>query len=402
MDFNYKARNAQGSIQTGVVKASDESAALDILKKNNLDVFYLEETAAKGLSAQFLQFINRVSAKDKIVFSRQLSVLIQSNVPIIRALKTLAGQTSNQAMREICLNMANAVEEGDPFSEALDKHPKIFNKFYVSVVKTGETSGNLKRSLNYLADHLEKDYELKRKIKAAMMYPAIILTAFVAIFLFLTVKVLPQLTEILKESGVELPWTTRVIITTSDFMSAHWILIVILLLGGVGGLIYAIRTERGKNHFDAIILRIPIIGEVIQFAYVARFAENLKVLLEEGVSIVRALGVLAEVMDNQIYQQLILRIQKNVEKGKSMADAMMGDERAFPPMVPQMIKVGEEAGRTTEVLGNIERFYTREVNTITENMTTIIEPILIIVLGAGTGILVAAIIMPIYDMAGAL
>ncbi|MBU2025490.1 MAG: type II secretion system F family protein [Patescibacteria group bacterium] len=402
MDFSYKARNTQGGIQTGIVKASDESSALEILKKNNLDVFYIEPAAAENWTAKLAHMFSKVSAKDKVVFSRQLSILIESNVPIIRALKTLSDQTASPALGDICRQMANSVEEGNALSESLEKHPKIFDRFYVSIVKTGETSGDLKRSLNYLADHLEKEYELKRKIKAAMMYPVIILTAFTGIFLFLTIKVLPQLTDILKDSGVKLPWTTKIIIATSDFMSTHWLLVVVLLFGVVGGLVAAVRTESGKAHFDAIILKIPIIGQVIQFAYIARFAENLKVLLEEGISIVKALGVLAEVMDNKIYQDIIIRIQKNVEKGKSMADAMVGDERAFPRMVPQMIKVGEESGRTAEVLGNIERFYTREVNNMTENLTTIIEPILIIILGGGTGILVAAIIMPIYDMAGAL
>ena len=402
MDFNYKARNAQGAVQTGIVKASDDSAALEILQKNKLDVFYLEEATAKGFMAKITQALNRVSAKQVMVFSRQLSVMIESSVPIMKALRTIATQTENPALAQICKNMANYVEEGEPFSEALARYPKEFDQFYVSVIKSGEASGNLKRSLTYLADHLEKAYELKRKIQGALMYPGFILLAFTGIFFFLTIYVLPELTSILKDSGVTLPWTTQIVIFISDFMEKYWIFVLIALMGGIGGFIVAIKTSEGKSKFDEFTLKIPIIGNLIKNSYVARFSENLRVLLEEGVSIINALGILSEVMGNAVYEKLLVKVMKNVEKGKSMADALMEDTEAFPIMVPQMIKIGEEAGRTPQILKNIESFYTREVNTMADNMTSVIEPVLIVVLGLGTGILVAAIIMPIYDMAGAL
>ena len=249
---------------------------------------------------------------------------------------------------------------------------------------------------------MEKAYELQRKIKSAMMYPGVILTAFAAIFFFLTVKVLPQLTTILKESDVDLPWTTRTIIIISDFMAANWLAVLIAFIGLMIGLIYYFRTEAGKENMDMIALKIPIIGTVVQYSYIALFAENLGVLLKEGVSIVKSLRIMSEVMGNVVYRRLMVKIMKEVEKGRSMASGMTEDEEVFPKMVPQMIKIGEEAGRTSEILENIENFYTKEVNNLTENLTAIIEPLLIIVLGVGTGILVAAIIMPIYDMAGSM
>lgn len=403
MDFKYKAKNLQGGVQTGVVKANDQTAALEMLKKNNLDVFFIEKSQrVSGLSLAITDFFNRVSPKDLVIFARQLSILIKSNVPVIRALKTISEQTESGGMKNVCVQMASAVEEGKSLAEAVSLFPKQFDNFFASVIRSGETSGNLEHSLIYLADHVERAYELKRKIKGAMMYPVAILLAFVGIFFFLMVKVLPQLTDILTDSGVALPWTTRVIIWMSNFMQAHWIISLLLILGMIGGTFYYGRTKVGKKQFDAWIFRVPVIGNVVRYAYIARFAENLRVLLMEGVSIVKALDIMAAVMDNAVYKDLLVRIMKSVEKGKSMTEAMMEDEQAFPRMVSQMIKIGEDAGRTTEILENIENFYTKEVNNMTENMTTLIEPLLIVVLGMGTGILVMAIIMPIYDMAGAM
>ncbi|MEA3273190.1 MAG: type II secretion system F family protein [Patescibacteria group bacterium] len=402
MDFKYKAKNLQGNIQTGIVKASDESVAMETLKKNDLNVFHLEPAADEGPLNSLMEKINKVSQKDLVVFSRQLAILIDSKVPIVRSLRTIADQAGNKVMGNICLKMATTVEEGSSLSEALEEHSAQFDRFFVSVIRSGESSGNLQHSLNYLADHVEKAYELQRKIKSAMMYPGVILTAFVAIFFFLTVKVLPQLTTILKESNVDLPWTTQIIIVVSDFMAANWLAMLIAFIGSMIGLIYYFRTEAGKENMDMIVLKIPIIGTVVQYSYIALFAENLGVLLKEGVSIVKSLRIMSEVMGNVVYRRLMVKIMKGVEKGRSMTEGMTENEEAFPKMVPQMIKIGEEAGRTSEILENIENFYTKEVNNLTENLTAIIEPLLIIVLGVGTGILVAAIIMPIYDMAGSM
>jgi len=402
MDFKYKAKNLQGNIQTGIVKASDEAVAMETLKKNDLDVFHLDPAANEGILDNLMEKMNKVSQKDLVVFSRQLAILIDSKVPIVRSLRIISEQAGNKVMTNVCLKMATTVEEGSALSEALEEHPKHFDRFFVSVVRSGESSGNLQHSLNYLADHVEKAYELQRKIKSAMMYPGVILTAFAAIFFFLTVKVLPQLTTILKESDVDLPWTTRTIIVISDFMAANWLAVLIAFIGLMIGLIYYFRTEAGKENMDMIALKIPIIGTVVQYSYIALFAENLGVLLKEGVSIVKSLRIMSEVMGNVVYRRLMVKIMKEVEKGRSMASGMTEDEEVFPKMVPQMIKIGEEAGRTSEILENIENFYTKEVNNLTENLTAIIEPLLIIVLGVGTGILVAAIIMPIYDMAGSM
>jgi type IV pilus assembly protein PilC len=403
MDFKYKAKNLQGGVQTGVVKAADQTAAMDVLAKNNLDVFMIEPVRLiGGISLILSNFFNRISPKDLVIFSRQLSVLIKSNVSVIKSLKIISEQTESGGMKNVCVQMATAVEEGKSLADAVALFPKQFDNFFASVIRSGETSGNLEHSLIYLADHVERAYELKRKIKGAMMYPVAILTAFCGIFFFLMVKVLPQLTDILTESGVALPWTTKLIIWLSDFMKAHWVITLAMILITIGTFFYYSRTKAGKKQFDTLIFRIPVIGTVIRFAYIARFAENLRVLLTEGISLVKALDIMAAVMDNEVYRILLLRIMKNVEKGKSMTEAMLEDEQAFPRMVSQMIKIGEDSGRTTEILENIENFYTKEVNNMTENMTTLIEPLLIVILGLGTGILVVAIIMPIYDMAGAM
>ncbi|MBD3244571.1 MAG: hypothetical protein GF335_01110 [Candidatus Moranbacteria bacterium] len=403
MKFRYKAKKQDGGVETGSISADNKNAAIDKLKAKGKEPFFMEEDITLDqFSEKLTNLINRVTDKDLTVFSRQLAVLIESRIPIVRALKTIGEQTENPALRNVANKMARNIEQGDSLSEALQKNSQHFDNFFISVVKSGEASGNLKDSLIYLADHIESEYELKRKIKGAMTYPVFILVAFAGIFFFLSVKVLPQLTEILQDSDVALPWTTRVIIKISNFMSANWILVLVLSLLSVAALIYYFKSDLGKRNFDTLILKIPIIGKLVQYSYVVRFSENLGVLLSQGVTIVKSLSIMAEIMGNEIYRDIMIKVKSSVEKGKSMTDAMYDEEQAFPLMVPYMIKIGEETGRVSQILKNIETFYKREVDNMTENMTAIIEPFLIIILGIGTGVLVAAIIMPIYDMAGAL
>ncbi|MBD3238721.1 MAG: hypothetical protein GF332_03740 [Candidatus Moranbacteria bacterium] len=403
MKFEYKAKKQDGGIQKGTVTAKDQHTAMEMLKNKGLEPFYFEEqTSTSKLEESLTKLMTWVSAKDMVVFSRQLAVLIESRVPIVRALKTISQQTENPTLRIIAKNMAKNVEQGDSLSEAMTKNSKYFDQFFISVVKSGEASGDLLNSLRYLADHIESDYELKRKVQGAMTYPAFILVAFAGIFLFLTIKVLPQLTEILKESDVDLPWTTQIVIKVSDFMEANWVLVLILFFGVVGFLVYYFKSDLGKRNWDTLILKVPVIGKLVRYSYIVRFSENLGVLMSQGVSIVKSLGIMAEIMGNEIYRDIMIKIRTSVEKGQSMTDAMYDDEEAFPLMVPYMIKIGEDTGRTSQILKNIETFYKREVNNMTENMTAIIEPFLIIILGIGTGVLVASIIMPIYDMAGSI
>ncbi|MBD3300539.1 MAG: hypothetical protein GF347_04255 [Candidatus Moranbacteria bacterium] len=403
MKFKYKAKKQDGGVQTGTVTATTQEKAFEALKSKGLQPFSLEEDTGGGALMERLNALfGMVRAKDLVIFSRQLAVLIESRVPIIRALKTISEQTENATLRTICRNMARNVEDGDALSDALEKNSKYFDNFFISVVRSGEASGDLVNSLSYLADHVESSYELKRKIQGAMTYPFVVLLAFAGVFFFLSVKVLPDLTGIIKESGVTLPWTTQVIIAVSDFMSANWLLVLIVSFAMVFALIVYFRTETGKRYYDFLIIKIPIIGKMVRYAYIVRFSENLGVLLSQGVTIVKSLSIMAQIMENEYYRDLMVRIMSSVKKGNSMTEPMFVDELTFPVMVPQMIKIGEDTGRIPQILKNIEKFYDRELNNMTENMTAIIEPILIVLLGGGTAILVAAVIMPIYDMASSI
>jgi type IV pilus assembly protein PilC len=403
MKFKYKARKPDGSEQTGSVRAETREQAMALLRDQQLEPFSVEE---QGSAFEFTEklnaLLNRVGTKDLAIFSRQLAVLIESRVPIVRALKTIGEQAENISIKNVCKIMTKDVQEGKSLSEAMEKHQNIFNNFFISVVSSGEASGDLTKALTYLADNIERNYELQQKIKGAMTYPVVILLAFIGIFFFLSVKVLPQLTQIFKETDMELPMTTEIIIVISDFMKVNWVLVLIAtILIIVGIYFYFTKTDIGKRSFDNFVLKIPVIGDLVKYSYITRFAENFGVLIGQGVSIVKSLKIMAQIMDNVVYQNIMVKIMENVEKGESMTIAMYEEEEAFPTMVASMVKIGEETGRVAQILKNIERFYSREVKTMTDSMSSIIEPFLILFMGVGTAILVAAIIMPIYNMAGA-
>jgi type IV pilus assembly protein PilC len=399
MKFKYQAKNEKGEIQSGTVEASSEAAAIKILQSHKLVVVSI--TPMMEISALFrsVKFLQKVPAKDLVIFSRQLATLIEAKISLLEALKTLHKQTSNAFFKEKIFEIANDIEGGKSLSYSLSKHPKVFSEFYVNLIKAGEVSGNLQESLLYLAEHVEKQYDLENKIKGAMYYPAFILLAFFAVGIIVMIYVIPQLTAIVEESGQELPITTRILIASSHFLRYYgWILVVFGITMGIGTKRY-IDTPEGKMNWDKIKLKLPVIGELLRKIALVRFSENLSTLIKGGVPIVRSLQITGSVIGNEVFKELIFKTAEKVKSGTSIAK-VLGESPEIPLIVIQMISIGERSGKLDSILDNIARFYTREVNNVVDNLSTLIEPVLIVIMGIGVGIMVSAILLPIYNIAG--
>lgn len=395
-NFRYQVKDAQGQVSAGVVEAPDEKIAGDTLRDRGLEIVFLQKEEKPFFH---LPLTGRIGAKDFVFFSRQLSVLISANLPLVQALSTVARQTDNKYFQKILQEAADEVEAGAKLSAALGSQSDVFDDFFVNMIKSGETSGRLDEVLNYLADQKEKDYDLMSKIRGAMIYPSFIIVAMFGIGIVLMVFVIPQLTEVLQESGATLPVTTRILIATSAVMQKYWI----LFLAGLAGLVFTFRYSLKKIQvarlaWDNFKLRMPIIGPIFQKIYLVRFCRSMETLISGGVDMVGALNVAANVVQNVVYKDLINRTVKQVEDGNPLT-SVFSQSKLVPAMVNQMLSVGEETGKLTDILKKLNSFYTREIENGVANLVSVIEPIIMIVIGVAVGGIVSAIIMPMYKLA---
>lgn len=402
MKFSFKAKSSSGEIREGRIEAISSEAAVAMLQEKGLVPLMLEKQVEVPSIVKDLQHLwDGVNLRELSIFYRQLATLIEAKVSIISALRAVSEQSDNLYLSTVVKEMVSDIEDGLPFSESMAKHPEVFATLAVSMVKAGELSGNLQRSVSFLAENTEKNYELNAKIRGALFYPGFVLSASVVIGFVVFTVVLPKLTGIFKDFNVSIPWYTKMFMVIGDFMSTYWWVVGIILIGIVGGFFYYIKTEDGRKEWDIIKLKLPVIGKLFQYVYLARFSENLAVLLDGGIPIVRALVIVSEVVDCKTYESVILRAADEVKTGGSMS-TVFGRSTQFPPIVSQMVKIGEDAGKISEVLTNMSRFYNQETDRVTRNLSTMLEPILITGLGLGVAVLVFAILMPIYNIAGSI
>jgi type IV pilus assembly protein PilC len=397
--FDYIAINSDQEEIEGVVEAQSNEDALDILTGQGFTILSINRKQEGRNFSININFFQRVKNKDLVMFTRQFSVMISATLPIVQALRILVNQTKTPFFKIVISELVDDVDGGAALSESLAKHPEVFSKFYISMVKSGETSGKLEEILNYLADQQEKDYDFVNKVKGAMIYPVFILLSLVGVGFVMMVFVIPKLTEVLQEAGGELPVATRILIGSSHFLNSFWWLFVIIGLGGFFGFRYYRKTQIGKKHTDFIALKIPIFGPLIfQKMYIVRFSRSLSTLLTGGVSLTEALQITSDIVGNEVYRDIIQRTIDEVEDGNSIATAF-SESSIVPFMVSQMLAVGEQTGKIDIILNKISDFYSREVDTSVNNLVTIIEPVILLVMGVAVGILVAAILLPMYSMA---
>ncbi|MFA5029195.1 MAG: type II secretion system F family protein [Patescibacteria group bacterium] len=400
--FSYKARNSRGRLIEGVVDAVTADAVANLLVEKNLVVTNIERQGGEFLKSHGLFFFRRVKNKELVFFFRQLAVMIEANLPIVRALKILVRQTGDKKLKRIIATVADEVDGGSKLSEAMASFPEVFGVFYINMIGSGETSGRLSEVVNYLADQQEKDYDLQSRVKGALIYPAFIIVSLLVVAFIIMTFVIPQISSLLKESNVTLPLTTRILMAVSDWLRAWWwqaIIAIILLIGGLS--VYG-RSETGGHFFDWLKLRVPIFGKIFREIYIVRITRSLNTLLAGGVPVARALEVVKEVVGNKIYKEILEQAIKEVEEGNPLADSLLVFESYLPLAVSQMVSIGEETGKLEEVTGKIADFYSREVDASTRNLTVLIEPVVMIILGVGIAFFIMAVITPMWQLSASM
>lgn len=398
MRFRYHARTKAGKSVKGVVDATsraDAEAALE--KRGYLAASIREEAAFLAKLQDFLVQIQRPRTRDVVVFLRQFSVMVAAKMPIVQALRSLVYQTVNPSLRAVILDVVKDVESGRKLSDAFSHHPRVFSNFAVHIVRAGETSGRLEDVLNYLADQAERDADLQSKVRGAMIYPAFILGGLTIVSFIMMTFVVPRLTGVLQETGAELPVMTKALIAVSGFLSAWWWVILILIVLAFVVFRFMLRTPAIAAGWDNVKLRMPIFGPIAKEVAVVRFAQSFDMLLRGGVDIVPSLEVVGDVLGNAAYRRLIDETIREVKDGNSIT-TVFKDSSLIPSMVTQLLAVGEETGQLTEVLEKLSAHHQRLVEQRVRNLVTTIEPLVMIILGVAVGVMVAAIIMPMYNL----
>jgi len=398
MKYNYQARTKKGEVQTGIVEASSREAAIVLLRKYGLYVTILEEATALPIYAKRLKLFEGITRQDIVLFSRQLSIMFKSKVPLVESLNVLSSQTRNLDLKERILDLSEEVEGGTSFSGALSRHPEIFSSFYISMVKAGEVSGTLSESLEYLADHLEREYHLTSKIRGALLYPALIVVVVLLVITMMIFFVIPNLSEVLIGSGSELPTATKIVINSAAFLREFgWVLGLVILLVIFAAFRYY-RSQKGKKFFDGLFLKIPVIGPFLKTINLALFAENLSTLISGGLPIASALQTVGEIVGNSRYKEVIFEARDRVRKGETISSVLSAAPEVFPPVFVQMTLVGERTGTLDSTLMNIVNFYKKEIDRTIDNLLSILEPLLIVILGVVVAGLMLAILLPLYQM----
>src|SRR3989344_3642544 len=399
MQFKYTARTQEGKQSQGIMDAPSLDLAVNALQRKNLIITYIEPVGQKK-SFWGLSLFESVKMQDVVVLSRQISTLFESKVPIVNSFKVIIGETQNKSLQRQLSEVLDDIQGGMALWQALSRPPQVFSKFYVSMIRSGEESGKLDEIFKFLADYLERTFELQRKARNSLIYPAFVLFAFVAVMVLMLVFVIPKLSSILLETGQDIPFYTQVVISLSQFLrSFGLVLLVFIAILGVLLARYA-RTENGKVYFARLLVTIPIIGGLYKKIYLSRIADNLSTLLSGGITAVRALEISSEVVGNEIYRRIILDAVESVKGGAMISDSL-SKYSDIPSIFYQMIRIGEETGKLDFILNNLAGFYRRDVNNMVDNLVSLIEPILILVLGLGVGVLVASVLIPIYNISTA-
>jgi len=396
--FNWEGTTRAGEKRRGVMEAESRGIVEDRLRSDNINVQSVKKEG--GLGDIQIQIGTGVSSKDLQIFTRQLATMIDAGLPLVQCLDILAAQSENKSFKKILTSVKNSVEQGATFSDALKKHPKVFDELYVNLVAAGEIGGILDTILNRLAVYIEKAVKLRGQLKSAMYYPVGILVVAIGVIAVMLVKVIPTFEAMYRDMGnAELPAATRFVINLSHSFVNKWYIFVGTLFGLIFGVIAMRRTEGGRETIDRILLHLPVIGPVLRKIVVARFTRTLGTLLASGVPILDALDICARTSGNRVVQSGILRAKDRISEGHDMAGPL-AEAKVFPTMVVQMIGVGEQTGAMDQMLQKIADFYEEEVDTAVAGLTSLIEPIMMAFLGVVVGGLIIAMYLPIFKLAG--
>ena len=398
MNFSYKVKTQNGEIIEGKIEARDESVAVDTLQNKGYLILSIEQLEGDIFSIDLNKYFQKPSNKDIVIFTRQLSTLIDADMPLAEGLRTLARQFEKPTLRKIISEISDDVEGGSALSSALSVHPQYFSSFYIKLVQSGEVSGKLHEALLYLANHLERSQEINSKIKGALAYPAFVVFALIVVTGIMVVYVLPQLLAIFKDVGAnDLPLTTRMLIWVTTFVNNYLYYLFTLIFGSLFLGWRYIKTSEGRVVFDNFKINMPGLGTVVRNLYLARISESLSTLIKSGIPILDAIHITSDLVGNANYQKILLDAEDSVRGGGNISD-VLSRYKEIPPLMSSMIAIGEKTGKLDFMLEHISKFYKSESDTTIDNIATLIEPILVLILGVAVAVLVSAILLPIYNL----
>jgi type IV pilus assembly protein PilC len=401
MLFNYQSVDQTGAPKKGSIDAVNVDIAISSLQRRGLVITSIDEAnVKKGLLGLNLTWFDRVTNKDVVILSRQLATLFEAQVSALRIFRLLGAESDNKLLGTKLIQISDDLQAGNSISSALEKHPKVFSEFYVSMVKAGEESGKLNETFNYLADYLDRTYELVSKAKGALIYPAFVMITFITVMILMFTMVIPKISSILVDSGQQIPIYTRIVLGISNFFVNYGFILLGLVI--IGGFFLArfIRTPAGAITFDKFRLSIPIISNLYRKLYWARMSDNMNTMLIAGIPMIRSLELTSTVINSHTYKQILSDAVESVKAGKTVSESLSGNGE-IPGIMIQMMKVGEESGELGNILKTLAHFYSREVTAQVDALVDLIEPLMIVLLGAGVAILLASVLIPIYNVASA-
>ncbi len=399
MLFNYESITNTGEKKVGSIDASSKDSAISAIQRRGLIVSSIKEEGIKNGILKLSFFQKRIKMKDVVIMSRQISTLFEAQVSALKAFNLLASNTENPVLVKILNTISSDIESGISISEALSRHPDVFSIFYINMVKAGEESGKLTQTFSYLAEYLDRQYQLTSKTKNALIYPSFVIGVFLIVMILMFVFIVPKLAVIIKDSGQDIPFSTKIVFALSDLLINYGLFVIIGVFIFVMYIIRLSKTQSGQKYLDRLKLTTPVLKNIYIKLYLSRIADNLDTLLSSGVTIIRSIELTSIVVGNRVYEDLLKDVTEKVKGGNSLSGAF-----AFFPEIPAimtgMIRVGEETGSLGSILKTLGKFYNREVNEAVDTMVSLIEPMMIVALGLGVGLLLTSVLMPIYNIAG--
>jgi type IV pilus assembly protein PilC len=398
MKFKYQAKTKEGETQVGFVEAADRDSATGILASH--DLFVLSVVSADGGTTfeSIEGFLGRVRRKDLIIFTRQLATLLEARLPLNNALKILYEQTTNQVLKTAISQVTEDIDAGVSFSQAMERQGKIFPDYYVEMVRAAEVTGNLNEVAAFLADYTEKEGDLATKAASALVYPGIVIGLFVIVAFILLTFVYPSLGGVFAENGVSLPWYTQVLLNVGIFLSKWWVAVVVAVAALAALFINYAQTSEGESLLDEAKIRLPIVKKVYLPVIMARFGNSAALLVHGGIPIAQALEIIAHMVGNSVYRDVVHSIAEDVRQGSLLSQSIAKYPQYFAPLVPQMVAVGETTGKIEEMFTRLSGIYTREADQITNNLVDLIQPVLMIGIGLMVGLLFASVLLPLYSL----
>lgn len=398
MKYRYSARTKQGELQVGYVEAVTRDAASEVLGGHELYILSLEELRPARWYHSIVYLFRRVRRKDLAIFTRQFATMLEAKISIHDALNALYYQTPNPTLREAIFQIASDLDAGISLSQTLAKQSHIFFEFYIHLIQSAEVTGQVEESMGFLADYLEKEMVLVSKVRNAFIYPVFIVVLAGIVGAILIGLVFPQVKPLFEDANVELPLVTRVFLIAGTFLSEWWVAIIVFFVALIGIIIDYVRTDEGKAVVNQVGLTMPIIGDFFKKLYVARFSEIASVLIKGGIPIAQAIEISGHTLVSALYREILHDVAEGVRRGELMSQAFDRHSKFFPPIVNQMVTVGEQTGKLDEMFVRIGKFYSREVENLVGNVVELIQPILMIVIGLLVGFLFAALLLPIYNL----